>query len=142
MRLNVMSPRDHDTIQHYRSDIIQYLDEIIGECDWVLGSEHLDTLTHNSGKPGSFIAALLDLTNYEHEAIVVKSFEIIYRFFNATHTLFSEALRVQLLMNDESRKFAHYLDEHLPVLRRLGAGMVEESDQRSLVYLNYSSLRI
>ena len=127
----------------HRSEVIRYLDEVIGDCDWVVGKdEHLDFLAQGESEPGEFVAALLDLTNYDYEKLVIKAFEILFRLFNATHTLFSESQRVQLIKCEESRTFSHYLDEHLPIIRRLGAGKIEPGEDTKFVYLQIQPLLI
>ena len=134
LRIHHVKPNDKTAIMHHRTEVIRYLDEVIGECDWVVGKhEHLDFLSKGDDEPGNFIASLLDLTNYDHEKLVIKAFEILYRLFNATHTLFAESQRVQLIKCEESRTFSHYLDEHLPIIRRLGGGMVEKGEDAKFV---------
>ena len=134
-----LTSSEKDAILKYRPDVIKYLEDVIGECDWVVGKdEHLDYLSNRKTEPGPFVKALLDLTNYDYEKLVITAFEIIYRIFNATRTLFTESQRLQLIICKNSREFSHYLDENLPILRRLGGGLVEKGeDARCKFFMFY-----
>ena len=61
---------------------------------------------------------LLDLANYDSNALVQDSLHLLNRFYSSEVTLFSKAIQTQLLVTDRSKEVFQEIGELLPTLRR------------------------
>ena len=114
----------------YRPVVFDFIEQMNLEASWVLAGEKLNRFAHSNAQPGSLVSSLLDLTNYRQEDLLIKSFDIIFRLYNSSTNLFTEARNVMLLTTDDSRKFATRIERDFPSIRRLGSGFIEESSAK------------
>eukprot|EP00049_Salpingoeca_infusionum_P018394 m.357042 g.357042 ORF g.357042 m.357042 type:complete len:2607 (+) comp17695_c0_seq1:174-7994(+) len=75
------------------------------------------------------VEILMDLAKYRFPKLTCKSLQLLNRFFSTTEDMFTQAVKAQLLVHDDSKQLLAYLKESMPVLRRLGAGQIEEGSE-------------
>ncbi|XP_053404110.1 inositol 1,4,5-trisphosphate receptor type 2-like isoform X2 [Mercenaria mercenaria] len=75
---------------------------------------------------------LLDLSHYEYDDMVRKSMHLLNRYFSAHNNLYKRAVQAQVLITDGSVHVYKELEEKLPVLRRLSANKLGDSEANQL----------
>jgi hypothetical protein len=93
----------------------------------VLDGEELDKLA-NTSDHRKLAVAMLDLTNYEHDSLMTKSMEIIYRLFSAVEFLCQKACIVELITDGQTEQFATELRNRVHLIRMLSEWVIEEQD--------------
>jgi hypothetical protein len=123
----LVNATDDSTIFEQRENIQAYLQEHLRRSDWLLNGEELRKKRNRTDKE-SLIESILDLTNYEDDKLLTKAFCILHRIFNSRTELCSLARKAQLHLVPSSVQLVQKLNADLPILRRLAAGVIEESE--------------
>jgi hypothetical protein len=113
----------------YQTVVRNYLNSIKDSHDWVLDLKSLDK-PRNRQDTANLIESLLDLTFYHDTRLVRRAFGIIHRLCNGTSDLLTAATKADILVADSSKEFLADLDRQMPVVRRIGLGMVDDDEKK------------
>eukprot|EP00056_Hartaetosiga_gracilis_P010415 m.153526 g.153526 ORF g.153526 m.153526 type:complete len:2653 (+) comp13309_c1_seq5:67-8025(+) len=112
-----------------------YMDELFDRCNFVepgwrpelSGSRKMDDDVECGQEP--LVEILLDLAKYDNSRLVCKSLQLLDRIFSFTQHTFEKSVGAYLLIDGESIDLDNKMSHYMPILRRLGAGQIEDSEE-------------
>jgi hypothetical protein len=112
-----------------RPQVIEYIYQIVTHTSVILTQHDLDT-ARDVEDHNSLVESLLDLTNYEDNALLSKAFEMLHRIVNTNSEIFRLAEEAIILVEPSSIELVNYLDMHMSDFRDLGAGIIDSTDMK------------
>jgi hypothetical protein len=112
-----------------RSRVMSYIKDMVLETSVIITEHDLDFM-RNPEDHNSIVESLLDLTYYDDDKLLAKSFNMLHRIINTNSEIFRLAEKAKMLIEPTSLELVHYLEQVLSKFRERGAGIIEPSRMR------------
>eukprot|EP00045_Choanoeca_perplexa_P018056 m.276491 g.276491 ORF g.276491 m.276491 type:complete len:2614 (+) comp17698_c0_seq3:125-7966(+) len=118
-----------DALAPHASVVRHYIDEVIDRSNYILPEWRPSMARYRTQTEGDFAEIMLDLAQYDYAGLACKALQLLNRVFSASDDLFNNIVKAQVLLMPESIDLKKTLEDEMPVIRRLGAGQIEEGKE-------------
>ncbi len=127
--LSRIEDTDDESLHSYHEDVIEYISQIVSRTTIIHTPRDFDP-KRDIDDHDSLVESLLDLTKYDSNALLFKSFATLHRIVNTNSEILRLAEESTLLLDRSSIALANYLRLRLTDLRELGADVIDSTDMK------------
>eukprot|EP00043_Microstomoeca_roanoka_P019214 m.213666 g.213666 ORF g.213666 m.213666 type:complete len:2617 (+) comp16958_c0_seq4:400-8250(+) len=117
-----------EAVYQQTNTVRSYVYELFDRANYICPKWRPENSALRQGGFDDLVEILLDLAKYDYNKLKCKSLQLLNRLYRSAEDLFEFSIEAQLLVEPDSLRLDQDLKVDMPVLRRLGAGQIEESE--------------